>query len=107
MTDHEYDWEEAWRDAEGQERKVYVYMQPVGPDDPGGVQGHGLIEGNWANTIRGLQDFLHAYPGLAVRFDTWVYYWDEEEGEEEEFRAATGHLRMEPLENAAKVDVTS
>lgn len=105
MTDHEYEWEEAWNDhASGQERKVYVFVEPVEPKQ--GEEDRVLREGNWADTVRGLQDFLAAYPGLAVRFDTWVTDPQDPE-EEEEFLAATAHLRMETLAKVAKVDVTS
>lgn len=92
MTDHEYDWEE------GPDPKVYVFMTPIELHEGFDL---GLTEGNWADTVRGLQDFLTAYPGLALRFESYVLY---EPGEE--FYAARGHLRMETVETVARLDVT-
>ena len=72
---------------------------------PHGAAGGGSRDeaGELADILRGLQDFLAAYPGLALRFETYVTYPDDPRME---FYAAKGSLSMEFLAKA-KADVTS
>lgn len=94
LLNNHYEW-----DA-GPAPKVFIYMTPEAPapDEP---QDLGLTGEIWSTACRGFQDFLNAYPGLAIRFEVYLLYEPEYE-----FFAASGALSMDEQERQQRVDVT-